>query len=108
MVGQYLQKKLKFNFCYSALKKQIFLTSKQGHFNLLCSKLFYASIYLDERRPQAWAYMTLAKWQAKEFIHQPCTVFANANATTLQIYSFKLSKEHLLCLLTDQTYKTVN
>jgi hypothetical protein len=30
MVGQYLPKKSKFTFCCSALKKQIFLTSKQG------------------------------------------------------------------------------
>jgi hypothetical protein len=30
MVGQYLPKKPKFTFCCSALKKQIFLTSKQG------------------------------------------------------------------------------
>jgi hypothetical protein len=30
MVGQYLPKKLKFTFCYNTLKRQIFLTSKQG------------------------------------------------------------------------------
>jgi hypothetical protein len=28
---------------------------ENSNFNLLCSKLFYASIYLDERRPPAWA-----------------------------------------------------
>jgi hypothetical protein len=30
MIGQYLIKKLKLNFCYSVLKRQFFLTSKQG------------------------------------------------------------------------------
>jgi hypothetical protein len=30
MVWQYLPKKLKFTFCYNTLKRQIFLTSKQG------------------------------------------------------------------------------
>jgi hypothetical protein len=30
MVGQYLPKKSKFTFCYSVLKKQNFLTTKQG------------------------------------------------------------------------------
>jgi hypothetical protein len=30
MVEHYLPKKPKFTFCYSALKRQIFLTSKQG------------------------------------------------------------------------------
>jgi hypothetical protein len=30
MVGQYLSKKPKCTFCYSVLKRQFFLTSKQG------------------------------------------------------------------------------
>jgi hypothetical protein len=30
MVGQYLPKKSKFTFCYGAVKRQIFLTSKQA------------------------------------------------------------------------------